>query len=168
MVFVTAFDDYAVRAFEASALDYLVKPVEPERLAHALERVERFTRDRAAVPPRAPAPFSPSRWVFLEAGDRPEFVEVDSISHVTAEKGRSLVHSAGRRPLPSGKSLDEWLRRLPTEDFRRVHRATIVNLRHVERVEPWSHYTYRIHLRGAAEPVVMSRRHALRLREALG
>jgi two-component system LytT family response regulator len=172
VVFVTAYDDHAVRAFEASALDYLMKPVESTRLKATLKRVERFVAAReqggAATRVGSPAPFTPSRWVFLEAGDRPAFVPVEAITHVSAEKGRSRVHVTGGHSLPSERSLEEWMRRLPIEDFRRVHRSTIVNLRQVERLEPWSHYTYRIHLRGTPEPVVMSRRHALRLREALG
>lgn len=171
VVFVTAHDDYAVRAFEEHALDYLVKPVESARLAEAIVRVERFVAARddratAAAAP-GPAPFTPLRWVFLEAG-APEFLEIDSITHLVAGEGGSRVHTVDGRVRPSRKSLAAWRERLPEGDFARVHRSTIVNLRHVERVEPWSNYTYRLHLRGSDAPVTMSRRHASRIRDLLG
>lgn len=165
VVFVTAYDDHAIRAFEASALDYLVKPVEPERLGRTVERLEASTP--RAQPIRDPAPFTPLRWVFLEAGDTSEFVELASITHVTADPRGSRVHTENGRSLPATKSLVRWEERLPPDHFLRVHRGAIVNLRHVERVEPWSHYSYRLHLRGWDEPVTMSRRYARDVRQRL-
>jgi len=165
VVFVTAYDEHAIRAFEANALDYLVKPVEPERLARTVERLEARAAD--GEPARAPAPFTPLRWVFLEAGDTSEFVELASITHVTAESGGSRVHTEDGRSRPATKSLKRWEERLPPHDFLRVHRSAIVNLRHVERVVPWSHYSYRIRLRGWKEPVTMSRRYARETRGRL-
>lgn len=171
VVFVTAHDDYAVRAFEEHALDYLVKPVEPARLAEAIVRVERFVAARgdpeASAASREPAPFTPLRWVFLEV-DAPEFLEVDAITQLVAEEGGSRVHTVDGRVRASRNSLAAWRERLPEGDFARVHRSTLVNLRHVEHVEPWSNYTYRLHLRGSDAPVTMSRRHASRIRDLLG
>lgn len=163
VVFVTAYDDYAIRAFEASALDYLVKPVEPERLARTVERLE----ERVASGARETAPFTPLRWVFLETADASEFVELATITHVTADPRGSRVHTKDGRSLPATKTLVRWEERLPPDDFLRVHRGAIVNLRHVERVEPWSHYAYRLHLRGWDEPVTMSRRYAREVRRRL-
>lgn len=165
VVFVTAYDAYAVRAFEAHALDYLVKPVDPDRLAGSISRVEAFLAERE---PAAPTPFTRARWVFLEAGDRAEFVEVPSITRIDAEGGGTRVRTVDGVSIHTPRSLKEWARRLPMTDFRRVHRSTIVNLARVERAEPWSHYTYRLHLADGSPPVVMSRRYAARLREELG
>jgi two-component system LytT family response regulator len=166
VVFVTAYDDYAIRAFEANALDYLVKPVEPERLARTVERLQAGAP--GAAPVRDVGPFTPLRWVFLEAGDASEFVELASITHVTPDPRGSRVHTEDGRSLPATKSLTGWEERLPPDDFLRVHRGAIVNLRHVERVEPWSHYSYRVHLRGSDDPVTMSRRYAREVRQRLG
>lgn len=169
IVFVTAYDDYAVRAFEASALDYLVKPVEPERLALAIERLEGRRAKSAPVgsAPRETVPFTPLRWVFLDSPESSEFVELATITHLTADPRGSRVYTAARRSIPAAKSLALWERRLPREDFLRVHRSAIVNLRHVDSVEPWSHYGYRIRLRGWDEPITMSRRYAREVRQRL-
>jgi two-component system LytT family response regulator len=165
VVFVTAYDDFAVRAFEASAVDYLVKPVEPGRLAQSVERLEGLAS--RAKPGRGAAPFTPHHWVFLDSPEASEFVELASITHVSSDARGSRVHTNEGRSIPAARTLAEWERRLPEDDFLRVHRGAIVNLRHVERVEPWSHYGYRLHLRGWAEPVAMSRRYARDVRRRL-
>ena len=164
VVFVTAYGEHAVRAFEASAVDYLVKPVEPGRLALSIERLEGAAGGDA---PRG-EPFTTLSWIFLDTGSESAFVEIATITHVVADRGGSRIHTSGRRALPSGKSLVEWERRLPAEDFLRVHRGAIVNLRHVDRVEPWSNYSYRVHLKGWDEPITMSRRYAVDVRDRLG
>ncbi len=165
VVFVSAYDAYAVRAFEAHALDYLLKPVDPERLAGSLSRVEAFLGRRE---PAAPTPFTGERWIFLDAEGRARFVEIATITRVDAEGGGSRIRTAGGESIRTPRPLKAWARRLPAADFRRVRRSTIVNLARVERAEPWSHYSYRLHLADGSEPVVMSRRYAARLREELG
>lgn len=165
VVFVTAYDDHAVRAFEASAVDYLVKPVEPGRLARTVERLEAWSGRSPRA--RKPAPFTSLLWVFLETPEESAFVELASITHLTADPRGSRVHTREGRSIPAARTLAEWEQRLPAEDFLRVHRGTIVNLRHVERVEPWSHYSYRIHLLGWDSPVSMSRRYAREARHRL-
>ena len=69
---------------------------------------------------------------------------------------------------PSGKSLREWEQRLPDRHFVRIHRSTIVNLEYVERLEPWSHASQHVYVRGLPEPLTMSRRFGARLRERFG
>ncbi len=168
VVFVTAYDRYAIQAFEENALDYLLKPVDPLRLSQSLDRIEAFHARKTAAPAGAPAPFTSQHWVFLHEGERAEFVRLDTISRIDGERGGSTVRTTDGVRIWTTRPLEEWLRRLPAADFRRVHRSTIVHLGQVERVEPWSNYTYRIHLRGDRDPVAMSRRYAARLRDELG
>ena len=160
IVFVTAFDQYAVRAFEVNALDYLLKPVAPARLARAVERL---------AAPNEPDDAKVTRLeyqdrLFLRLDDRMGFVKVAEIVSIVADGDYSNVRLVGGRTHRARKSLREWLARLPESAFARVHRSTIVNLEHVERVEEWSHFSYRLHLRGASEPVTMSRRYAGQLK----
>ena len=162
VVFVTAFDQYAVRAFEVNALDYLLKPVAPARLARAVERLG-APNDGLADASTEPKLDYHDR-LFLRLDDRMGFVKVADIVTIGADGDYSVVRLAGGRTHRARKALREWVARLPENGFARVHRSTIVNLEFVERVEEWSHFSYRLYLRGVAEPVTMSRRYAGRLK----
>jgi two-component system LytT family response regulator len=164
VVFVTAFDRYAIRAFEVNALDYLLKPVAPERLANALARL---SRPAAAESAEAPVLTSEDR-LFLRLDDRMVFLRVRDIVAILAAGDNSVLHLVDGREARARKSLREWMDRLPERDFARIHRSTVVNLEYVERLEDWSHYSYRVYLRGVAEPLQMSRRWGARVRSRLG
>jgi len=162
VVFVTAFDQYAVRAFEVNALDYLLKPVAPARLARAIERLGK-PNDGVAAPSTEPKLVYQDR-LFLRLDDRMGFVKVAEIVSIVSDGDYSVVRLASGRTHRARKSLREWVARLPENAFARVHRSTIVNLEFVERVEEWSHFSYRLYLRGVPEPVTMSRRYAGQLK----
>jgi two-component system LytT family response regulator len=169
VVFVTAFDQHAVRAFETGAIHYLVKPVDPVRLRTSLERVRaRLSRIPDVSTTNAPSLYSAGSWIFLDTEDSPEFIQLRQITHIEADSGGSRVFTADSRSRRSFLSLAEWEERLKSPDFVRVHRSTIVNLKFVENVEPWFQYSYKLRLRGSGTEITMSRRHASRLRDLLG
>jgi two-component system LytT family response regulator len=162
VVFVTAFDQYAVRAFEANALDYLLKPVVAARLARAVERLAAPNAESEAPAPATRLDYQDR--LFLRLDDRMGFVKVADIVSITSDGDYSVVRLATGRTHRARKSQRDWLARLPETAFARVHRSTIVNLEYVERVEEWSHFSYRLYLRGSPEPVAMSRRYAGQLK----
>ena len=164
VVFVTAYDRYAVRAFEVNALDYLLKPVAPARLALTVARLA--TANPPAAPPEQA---SYDDRLLLRLGHARRFVRVRDIVAIEADGDGStlrLFPELARNPSP--RSLREWERRLPDRHFVRIHRSTIVNLEFVERLEPWSHASHHVHLRGVPEPLTMSRRYGTRLRDRFG
>lgn len=164
VVFVTAFDRYAMRAFEVNALDYLLKPVVPQRLATTIARLGR----PAEVEPTAAQDLTFEDRLFLRLDDRMAFIRVRDIVAILAAGDNSDLELADGRQARTRKSLREWTDRLPEREFVRIHRSTIVNLAFVERLEEWSHRTYRVYLRGLVKPLQMSRRCAARLRSRLG
>jgi two-component system LytT family response regulator len=171
IVFVTAFDGFAVRAFELNALDYLLKPVEPERLASTLQRVAArggAGSDSDPDPARPATPLEIKDWLFLRSGERAAFVGVATITHITADGDYSCVRTAAGAEWFAHVPLGDWERRLPASDFLRIHRSTIVNLAFVTQVEPWSNHGFLVHLKGAAAPLTMSRRYAGKMRQNLG
>jgi two-component system LytT family response regulator len=169
VVFVTAHDAYAIRAFEVNALDYLLKPVEPERLARAVARSVARTAPPPSAGGDAARPLTPDDRLFLRLDGRRAFVRVGDVVALRAAGDESLLHLAGRAaPARTPRSLREWEARLPERSFVRVHRSTIINLAHVLRVEEWSHASYLVYLRGLPEPVAMSRRYGMRVRDQLG
>ena len=165
-VFVTAFDAYAIRAFEVNALDYLLKPVNPERLRRAIDRLLPGAPAPAAA--ASPRPLAIDDRVYLELGDRSVFLKIDRVTHIVAAGDYAEVFTAEGQKHLVEKPLREWEARLPEKFFARVHRNCIVNLEYVERVESWFNRSQQLFLRGRDEPLTVSRRHAARLKEKFG
>jgi len=146
VIFVTAFDRYAVRAFEVRALDYLLKPVHPDRLAAALARVE-----------------SQEPVLFFKSGDSGAFVRASEIACVLADGDYSRVVTTGGRELVLLRSLSDWERRLSGGCFARIHRSAIANLTAVSRVSRGRDGRWRLYITALERPLVVSRRVAHRI-----
>ena len=159
IIFVTAYDRHAVRAFDVNALDYLLKPVNPARLGAALDRVQTTTKPSA--------PLTIDDRLFLP-DDPPTFLALRDVVCITgADDYTRVVTTDGRERLVH-KSLREWEERLPVRSFLRVHRSTIIGIEHVARFEPWSNRSYQVFMHGRSEAVLVSRRYAARMRAQLG
>lgn len=158
VIFTTAYDDYAVKAFEVSALDYLLKPIEPERLASALEKI------RSAVkPPGASAGESgPLDQLFVRDGPRCWFVPLKEVAAFTADGNYVRLHWGKVRPLLA-RSLLALEAKLDSRRFFRANRRQIVNLEFIESVEPGTGGRLHVQLTDGPE-VEISRRQAKILR----
>jgi DNA-binding LytR/AlgR family response regulator len=139
IVFVTAYDQYAVDAFERGAIDYLLKPVKPERLAATVARLQArgdlpdaaalgALLDRLGTLPRQAGAPEPLTWLTASAGRETRLVLVDDVVYFQADhKYTTVVTADGEALLRS--SLRELLPRLDPNTFKQIHRATIVNLK---------------------------------------
>lgn len=165
LIFVTAFDSFAIRAFEVNALDYLLKPVNPDRLKSAIARLSGVV-DTEKKPNRRP--FSIDDRVLLDLGSRSVFVKVSDISHIVSAGDYSELISNDGKKFLTDKSLGEWNERLPEIHFLRIHRQTIVNLNQIDELQPWFNRTFRIRLRGVSEPLAVSRRYSAMLKTRFG
>ncbi len=164
IIFVTAYDEYAIRAFEVNALDYLLKPVNPERLTKALEKLEFQEQDLSGRIRK----LNYDDRLFLMVGRHFKFLKVNTILCVSAAGDYSEVLTSDGNKGLTHKSMKEWETRLPAQHFIRVHRSTIINMEFVDRVEEWFNYSFRVYLNGVEEPYVISRRYAAKLKEKLG
>jgi len=164
IIFVTAYDEYAIRAFEVNALDYLLKPVHPDRLAKALEKLELQEQE----PPARTRQLDFDDRLFLLLGRHFKFLKVNSILTVTAAGDYSEVLTSDGTKGLALKSMKEWEARLPPQHFVRIHRSTIINMEAIDRVEEWFNYSFQVFLKGVKEPYVISRRYATRLKDKLG
>jgi len=164
VIFVTAYDTYAIRAFEVNAMDYLLKPVSPERLAASIQRL----LENKPVPAPSFKNLNFDDPLFLTFGNQVKFIKVSSIAYITAEKDYSKVCLTDGRSGLVLKSMREWEQRLPGNFFCRVHRSVLINIEMVEKVEKWFNYSLHIYLRGVDQPVTVSRRYAAKIRERFG
>ncbi len=167
IIFVTAHDAFAVRAFEVNALDYLLKPVAPARLAAALARLAPPTAP--PVPSTASAPLAASDTVLLRADTQLRAAPVASLTHIEAEENYTRVHLADAPPMLIRRALAEWETLLPADLFVRIDRSLLVNLHAVRALDTRSRDEALLHLAGRdpAKPLVLARRASLRLRQAL-
>ncbi|MBN1348205.1 response regulator transcription factor [candidate division KSB1 bacterium] len=164
IIFVTAYDEYAIRAFEINALDYLLKPVSPHRLRNAIQRLN--SEDESVEP--EPRKLNYDDYIFLMVDNKMTFLKVNTILCINAAGDYSEILTRADRKGLALKSMKEWEYRLPENYFIRIHRSTIINLEYVDHLEEWFNYSFQVYLKGIPKPVIMSRRYAAKLKEKLG
>jgi two-component system, LytTR family, response regulator len=175
VVFVTAYDQYALRAFDAHAVDYVLKPFDAERLARALARAKaavagrqdreaRSRLERALAEMRRERPQRLER-LLVEVDCRASLLPVEQVERFAAAKNYVTVHAGGAR-YRLRTTLDRLEERLDPTAFVRVHRSSIVRVDRVAELQPWSHGDYVIVMRGG-ERVRLSRRYRDRLEQFL-
>jgi two-component system LytT family response regulator len=166
VVFVTAYEEHAVRAFELRAVDYLLKPVALERLRETLGRL----RQRASTPPSPPAlsPAGPLERLPVEAAGRTVLIDLSEIRFAEARDDLVSIRTADR-VYTTRYSLQELERRLPRPPFLRVHRAFVVNLKNVVEIRPYFNGAYLLTTNDTAKTELpVSRGHVRDLRSLLG
>ncbi|WP_205729585.1 LytR/AlgR family response regulator transcription factor [Taishania pollutisoli] len=169
VVFVTAYDEYAIKAFEVDALDYMLKPVDPERLNDALKKITaRFVEDNIPVETaftdvQPKKVLSATDSVFIRDGEKCWFVELSSIRMLESEGNYVKVHFDQFRPLIL-RSLGSFEERLDPDYFFRANRKFIINLKWIEKIENWFNGGLIVELK-TGEKVEISRRQAIRFRE---
>lgn len=173
LVFVTAYDRYAVQAFAEGVLDYLVKPVEPARLAETVARLkerlqtaqpalntEELLQQLAAQLQRGAAP-APLRWIRAQVGQTLRLIPVDEIDYLRSDAKYTLIAWRGDEGQPAealiSTALKDLVAQLDPAQFAQVHRSVVVNLRAVSHVTRGDNETAGIHLRGRKEVLPVSR-----------
>lgn len=168
VIFTTAYDEFALKAFEVNALDYLLKPIEPKRLADALQKIQ--NHDDREMPDEMPIITNRSvlqelDQVFVKDGDRCWFVRLMDIRLFESVGNYARVYFGPNKPLIL-KSLNALEERLDEKMFFRANRKHIVNLRLIEKVEPYFNGGLLLELKGG-ERIEVSRRQTVRFKEMM-
>lgn len=167
IIFTTAYDEYALRAFDVNALDYLLKPIEPKRLAEAIHKLEDFDESVSSVSEvmQSRTLLSENDQVFVKDGDRCWFVRLGEIRLFESVGNYVKVFFASNKPLIL-KSLNALEERLDEKVFFRANRKHIVNMRMIEKVEPYFNGGLLLDLQGG-EKIEVSRRQAVKFKEMM-
>lgn len=166
VIFITAYDEYALKAFEVNALDYLMKPVEDERLRASLEKIEkRIIARKENIEPDNTGKLDLHDQVFLKDGDKCWFVELERVRLFESEGNYVRVYFMDQRPLIL-KSLNALMDRLNEKNFFRASRKHIINLRWIEKVETWFNGGLLVILKDGTK-VEVSRRQSVKLKEMM-
>jgi two-component system, LytTR family, response regulator len=167
VIFTTAYDEYALKAFEVNALDYLMKPVEPRRLADALQKLHLAEEKEmaAAMAGINRGMLSENDQVFVKDGERCWFVKLAEVRLFESVGNYAKVFFANNKPLIL-KSLNALEERLDEKVFFRANRKHIVNLRMIDKVEPYFNGGLLLDLHGG-EKIEVSRRQAVKFKEMM-
>lgn len=165
VVFVTAFNKYAIRAFEVNALDYLLKPVTKDRLA---ESIRRLRKRRDSRPPSTSSELlNLDDVILVQDGKRRCWLALKKLCLIEANGDFTVLQSTNGISGAVWRSLHQWEKLLPQDQFVRIHRGMIVNLEHVKGFESMPGNRLMLHIAGVAEPCTASRRLTPRIRKLL-
>ena len=163
VIFVTAYDEFALRAFEVNALDYLLKPVSKDRLNDALKKL--FAKEEKDGKKENSAPFLDDDMVFVKDGEKCWFVKLSNIRLFESEGNYVRVLFDNHRPLIL-RSLNNLDVRLNPKTFFRASRKHIINLKWIENIETWFNGGLMVKIKGG-EQVEISRRQAVKLKDMM-
>lgn len=163
VVFTTAYDEFAIKAFEVNALDYLLKPIQPERLAEAVRKIQ--DKERMREGRMREGKLGLNDQVFVKDGERCWFVSLSNIRMFESDGNYIKVFFDTNRPMIH-KSLNALDEKLDERSFFRASRKHIVNLSWVEGIEPWFNGGLMVRLKGG-DKVEVSRRQAAKFKEMM-
>ena len=165
IVFVTAYDEYAIKAFEVNAYDYLLKPVTLERLQQSIERITSTDESKAELS----KDLSIDDSIFLKLDTKYQFIKISKIKYILSANDYSEIKIEGNnKGKLTSKTLKEWEERLPQNIFCRIHRSAIINTEFIESIEPWHNYSHRVYIKDELKPLLMSRRYFSIIKNRLG
>src|SRR6476659_5832803 len=167
VIFTTAYDEYALKAFEVNALDYLLKPIEPKRLADAVHKLQyEISKEKNEVNGILNrGPLTEDDQVFVKDGERCWFVKLAEIRLFESVGNYAKVFFANNKPLIL-KSLNSLEERLDDHVFFRANRKHIINLRWIEKIEPYFNGGLLVELKGG-EKIEVSRRQTVKFKEMM-
>jgi two-component system LytT family response regulator len=168
VIFVTAYDEYALRAFEVNALDYLLKPIDEERLEEAIKKLNAAPAEEVGSTISTEEPegkLNLNDQIFLKDGDKCWFVRMSDVRLFESEGNYVRVFFENYKPLIL-KSLNNLEKRLDEKEFFRINRKFIVNLKEIDHIEPWFNGGLQIRLKDGTS-LEVSRRQSSKFKELL-
>lgn len=166
VIFTTAYDEYAIKAFEVNALDYLLKPIEPTRLGDAVQKLQaELHKEKLGQHANNRGPLTENDQVFVKDGERCWFVKLSEIRLFESVGNYAKVFFSTNKPLIL-KSLNALEERLDDKMFFRANRKHIINLRWIEKIEPYFNGGLLVDLKGG-EKIEVSRRQTVKFKEMM-
>lgn len=165
VVFTTAYDEFALKAFEVNALDYLLKPIQPERLAETVGKILEKEKSKSVAVRNTDKKLGLADQVFVKDGERCWFVSLSNVRMFESDGNYIKVYFDTNRPMIH-KSLNALDEKLDERAFFRASRKHIINLSWVEGIEPWFNGGLMVRLRGG-EKVEVSRRQAAKFKDMM-
>jgi len=154
IIFVTAFDEYALRAFEINAVDYLLKPISSKRLKEAIERL---SEGDSRIQEEAAHKLNYNDRLMVMHKQSVNFIKIDQITSINASREYTYIRTIDGREYLAGKTISQWEQRLPDQHFCRIHRSTIINFDYIVKIEHHISGSAEVIIQGNPEPLFISR-----------
>jgi two-component system LytT family response regulator len=165
VIFTTAFDSYALHAFEVNALDYLLKPIEISRLGESIQKLEKLIHQPLVLENPGDKKSAQDQ-IFVRDGEKCWFVRLDRVRLFESIGNYVRLYFDDQKPMVL-KSLNAMEERLDSKVFFRANRKYIINLNYVQTIEPWFSGGLQVTLEGKGEKIDISRRQSMRFKELL-
>ncbi|MDT8887524.1 LytTR family transcriptional regulator DNA-binding domain-containing protein [Aquirufa sp. LEPPI-3A] len=166
VIFTTAFDEYALKAFEVNALDYVLKPIELARLSESIQKLEKRQIQQVRTSASPNHVLGAQDQIFVKDGERCWFVRLDRVRLCESMGNYVRLFFDDQKPLVL-KSLNALEERLDPKVFFRANRKHIINLNYIDKIEPWFSGGLQVTLSGKGEKIEISRRQSIRFKELL-
>jgi two-component system LytT family response regulator len=164
VIFITSHTDFAIKAFELNAVDYLLKPISLERLTKAIEKVTNKWEDTSFVDDYN-TKFTADHIILLSFDNKMSFVRIKDVNYIEAYGNYTKVNLVDGKLSVTYNSIKNWDTKLPEDLFIQIHRSTIVNLHNVTKIEKWANDTGRLYLKGIDKPFEISRNYFFQIKK---
>ncbi|MFY8109966.1 MAG: LytR/AlgR family response regulator transcription factor [Bacteroidia bacterium] len=173
IIFITSHPDFAIKAFELNAVDYIMKPISGERLRKAIDRITADIEVPVGAEGEAMSGFSeadddrftPDQIILLNFDNKMNFIKIRDINYIEAFGNYTKVYLNDGKLSITYNSIKSWDARLPEDVFIQIHRSTIVNLLNVTKIEKWTNDTGRLFLKGIEKPFEISRSYFFQIKK---
>ncbi|MCF8428856.1 MAG: LytTR family DNA-binding domain-containing protein [Bacteroidia bacterium] len=165
IIFITSHENFAVKAFELNAVDYIIKPISAKRISAAIEKI--------AKPPEAiqegsidnDETFQSDQIILLNFDNKMNFIKIKDINFIEAYGNYTKVNMDDGKLSITYNSIKNWDSKLPEDIFIQIHRSTIVNLLNVQKIEKWTNDTGRLYLKDIEKPFEISRSYFFQIKK---
>lgn len=169
IIFITSHPDFAIKAFELNAVDYILKPISGDRLKKAIDRVTEMTEEPepgvSAFAEGDEERFKADQIILLSFDGKLNFIKIRDINYIEAFGNYTKVYMMDGKLSITYNSIKNWDNRLPEDIFIQIHRSSIVNLLNVIKIEKWTNDTGRLFLKGMEKPFEISRSYFFQIKK---
>lgn len=167
IIFITSHPDFAIKAFELNAVDYILKPISADRLRRAIDRVTELNSEsfEDAGMDESQERFKADQIILLNFDSKLTFIKVQDINYIEAFGNYTKIYMNDGKLSITYNSIKNWDNRLPNDVFIQIHRSSIVNLLNVIKIEKWTNDTGRLFLKGVEKPFEISRSYFFQIKK---
>lgn len=166
IIFITSHPDFAIKAFELNAVDYILKPISGDRLKKAIDRVTEMNDDlKVTNITDTDERFKPDQIILLNFDSKLTFIKIQDINYIEAFGNYTKIYMTDGKLSITYNSIKNWDNRLPNDVFIQIHRSSIINLLNVAKIEKWTNDTGRLFLKGIEKPFEISRSYFFQIKK---